>query len=109
MRGPQDASYPAMNAALLQAQRVIKSDPAVQNVIGFTGGGGATNTGNMFVILKPLNAAGRTQRGRGDQPAAPEAEPDHRRVDISAGVAGPAHRRTRQQRACTSTRSRPTT
>jgi multidrug efflux pump len=44
-----------MNTALLQAQKVIKQDPAVQNVIGFTGGGGATNTGNIFVILKPLN------------------------------------------------------
>jgi multidrug efflux pump len=54
MRGPQDASYPAMNAALQQIQQVIKSDPAVQNVIGFTGGGGATNSGGFFVILKPL-------------------------------------------------------
>jgi multidrug efflux pump len=58
MRGPQDASYPAMNAALLVAQKVILADPAVQNVIGFTGGGGATNTGNVFVILKPLNQRG---------------------------------------------------
>ena len=43
MRGPQDASFPAMNAALQQIEQVIKGDPAVQNVIGFTGGG-ATNT-----------------------------------------------------------------
>ena len=55
MRGPQDASFPELNASLLQAERVIKRDPAVQNVMGFTGGGGATNTGNLFVILKPLN------------------------------------------------------
>jgi multidrug efflux pump len=54
IRGPEDASYPAMNTALLAAQRVIEGDPAVQNVIGFTGGGGATNTGMVFVILKPL-------------------------------------------------------
>ena len=54
MRGPQDASYPAMNAALQQIQQVIKNDPAVQNVVGFTGGGGATNSGGFFVILKPL-------------------------------------------------------
>ncbi|MGB2626895.1 MAG: efflux RND transporter permease subunit, partial [Candidatus Acidiferrum sp.] len=27
---------------------------AVQNVIAFTGGGGATNTGNIFIALKPL-------------------------------------------------------
>jgi multidrug efflux pump len=55
MRGPQDASFPDLNASLLQAERVVKRDPAVQNVMGFTGGGGATNTGNLFVILKPLN------------------------------------------------------
>ena len=36
---------------------MIKKDSAVQNVIGFTGGGGATNTGMVFVILKPLGAA----------------------------------------------------
>ncbi len=54
MRGPQDASYPPMNAALLKIQDVIKGDPAVQNVIGFTGGGGATNGGGFFVMLKPL-------------------------------------------------------
>ena len=55
MRGPQDASYPAMNAALIQIQDRIKSDPAVQNVIGFTGGGGATNGGQFFITLKPLS------------------------------------------------------
>jgi multidrug efflux pump len=55
IRGPEDSSFPAMNNALLQAQHTIKADPAVQNVIGFTGGGGATNTGNVYVILKPLN------------------------------------------------------
>ncbi|HEY5054906.1 MAG TPA: efflux RND transporter permease subunit [Acidobacteriaceae bacterium] len=56
MRGPQDASFPAMNAALLEAQKIIKSDPAVENVIGFTGSGGrgGANTANAFVILKPL-------------------------------------------------------
>ncbi len=59
IRGPEDASFPVMNAALLQAEHVIKSDPAVQNVIGFTGGGGATNTGNVFVILKPLEERGK--------------------------------------------------
>jgi multidrug efflux pump len=54
MRGPEDASFPAMNAALQQIESVIQKDPAVQNVIGFTGGGGATNTGNIYVILKPV-------------------------------------------------------
>ncbi|MGA9801046.1 MAG: efflux RND transporter permease subunit, partial [Terriglobales bacterium] len=34
---------------------VIKSDPAVANVIAFTGGNGATNTGFIYVSLKPLD------------------------------------------------------
>ena len=55
LRGPEDASFPEMNAALIQVQGVIRDDPAVRNVTGFTGGGGAANTGNIFVILKPLN------------------------------------------------------
>jgi multidrug efflux pump len=55
VRGPQDASFTSMNEALQQIANVVKSDPAVQNVVDFTGGGGATNTANMFVILKPLN------------------------------------------------------
>jgi multidrug efflux pump len=55
LRGPEDASFPEMNAALIQAQGVIRDDPAVRNVIGFTGGGGAANTGNIFVNLKPLS------------------------------------------------------
>jgi len=33
---------------------VIKNDPAVANVIAFTGGNGATNTGSLYVALKPL-------------------------------------------------------
>ncbi len=55
VRGPEDSSFPVMNAALVNYQLLIKKDPAVANVVGFTGGGGATNTGQMFVMLKPLN------------------------------------------------------
>jgi multidrug efflux pump len=58
LMGPQDASYPVMNGALQQVEAVINADPAVRNVIGFTGGGGATNTGRVFIILKPLNERG---------------------------------------------------
>jgi multidrug efflux pump len=55
VQGPQDSSFPAMNDSIRQIGNVIKSDPAVQNVIAFTGGGGATNTGAVFIALKPLN------------------------------------------------------
>jgi multidrug efflux pump len=55
VRGPQDASFYSMNAAIQTILKTVKSDPAVQNASTFTGGGGASNTANMFVALKPLN------------------------------------------------------
>ena len=54
VRGPQDSSFPAMNNAIQQIGAVIKKDPNVANVIAFTGGNGATNTGSLFVALKPV-------------------------------------------------------
>jgi multidrug efflux pump len=55
VQGPQDSSFQAMNTSILAIGNVIKSDPAVANVIVFTGGGGATNTGFIYVALKPLS------------------------------------------------------
>jgi multidrug efflux pump len=55
VRGPQDSSFPAMDTSIRQIGEVIKKDPAVANVIAFTGGNGATNTGSLYVALKPLN------------------------------------------------------
>jgi multidrug efflux pump len=54
VQGPQDSSFPAMDSSIRQIVGVIKNDPAVANVIGFTGGNGATNTGSIFIALKPL-------------------------------------------------------
>jgi multidrug efflux pump len=54
VQGPQDSSFPAMNDAIQQIGAVIRKDPAVANMIGFTGGNGATNTASMFVALKSL-------------------------------------------------------
>jgi multidrug efflux pump len=56
VQGPQDSSFPAMDNAIRQIGGVIKNDPAVANVIGFTGGSGATNTGSFYVALKPQGA-----------------------------------------------------
>ncbi len=60
-QGPQDASFQAMRASLLEIQRVIQADPAVKGVAGFTGGqggpgGGTINSGFLFISLKPLDA-----------------------------------------------------
>jgi multidrug efflux pump len=55
VQGPQDSSFPAINDSIQKLEAVIDKDPAVDNVIAFTGGQGATNTGNIFIALKPLN------------------------------------------------------
>src|SRR5271170_5312498 len=55
IRGPQDTSYYSMNEAIQKILKVVKNDPAVANATTFTGGGGANNTANMFVALKPLD------------------------------------------------------
>jgi multidrug efflux pump len=55
VQGPQDASYPSMNNSIRRIAAVVKQDPAVENVVAFTGGNGATNTGFVYIALKPLN------------------------------------------------------
>jgi len=54
IQGAQDASFPAMQSAAIKFVRAITNDPAVQNVVAFTGGGGAANSGFIFMALKPL-------------------------------------------------------
>jgi multidrug efflux pump len=54
LQGSQDASFSAMRDSLLNTERIINEDPAVQAVQGFTGGGGASNTAFVFMSLKPL-------------------------------------------------------
>jgi multidrug efflux pump len=55
MLGPQDESFYSMETAVKQATNIIKADPAVDQVMSFTGGQGATNTGRAFIGLKPLD------------------------------------------------------
>jgi multidrug efflux pump len=55
LQGPQDASFSVMNESVQAIVKVVKSDPAVAHVIAFTGGGGATNTGFVYITLKPLD------------------------------------------------------
>ena len=55
LQGPQDASFPVMDDSIRQLLRVIKADPAVANVISFTGGGGTINSGFIYIALKPLD------------------------------------------------------
>jgi multidrug efflux pump len=55
IQGPQDTSFQAMQQAVFRIVNTLKTDPAIENVMAFTGGGGATNSGFIFMGLKPLN------------------------------------------------------
>jgi len=54
LQGAQDASFQSMQKASGMLVSRIKDDPAVANVMAFTGGGGAANSGFIYVGLKPL-------------------------------------------------------
>jgi multidrug efflux pump len=57
IQADQNTSFQQMSAKLREFASVVGQDPAVDDVIAFTGGGGGgtTNTGRMFVSLKPLS------------------------------------------------------
>jgi multidrug efflux pump len=60
VQGPQDASFPVMDASIKALVNVIKSDPGVANVNAFAGssgggGGGGSNGGFIYAALKPLD------------------------------------------------------
>ncbi len=56
IQAAQDISFQAMRAKLIQIVAIIKQDPDVEYVIGFTGGGGGStvNSGRMFISLQPF-------------------------------------------------------
>ncbi|HZV96305.1 MAG TPA: multidrug efflux RND transporter permease subunit [Candidatus Nitrosocosmicus sp.] len=54
IQAEQDISFPAMSAKMTEFVATVMTDPAVTDVVAFTGGGNTTNTGRMFVALKPL-------------------------------------------------------
>ncbi|MGB8768655.1 MAG: efflux RND transporter permease subunit, partial [Candidatus Korobacteraceae bacterium] len=53
--GDQDVSFQDMNAKTNEFIRIVKQDPAVQNVLAFVGGNAPQNQGRMYVTLKPLS------------------------------------------------------
>ncbi len=60
LQADQSISFKMMSAKLRQMMDIVRQDPAVENVVGYTGvgsGGGYAqiNTGNVFVALKPLS------------------------------------------------------
>ncbi|MCL2892560.1 multidrug efflux RND transporter permease subunit MdtC [Brenneria tiliae] len=53
IQADQSISFQAMKLKLQTFMTLVRSDPAVDNVTGFTGGS-RTNSGSMFITLKPL-------------------------------------------------------
>ena len=57
IQADQGTSFQAMSRLLIQFASTVSEDPAVDNVIAFTGGnfGGAANSARMYVSIKSLN------------------------------------------------------
>ncbi|HEY1491241.1 MAG TPA: efflux RND transporter permease subunit, partial [Steroidobacteraceae bacterium] len=51
IQADQSISFQAMSKKLVQFMNIVKADPDVDTVVGFTGGG-STNSGNVFLSLK---------------------------------------------------------
>ena len=60
IQGSQDTSFQAMQKATARIVDIVKTDPAVVNAMAFTGGGGATNSGFIFMGLKPFDQRNAT-------------------------------------------------
>ena len=54
IQGSQDISFQAMQKSTERIVDIVKTDPAVANAMAFTGGGGPTNGGFIFLGLKPF-------------------------------------------------------
>jgi multidrug efflux pump len=55
IQAEQDISFPAMRAKMIDFAGIVVKDPSVETVVAFTGGSGnTTNSGRVFVSLKPL-------------------------------------------------------
>ncbi len=54
VQADQDISFQAMREKMIELINICKADPDALNVIGFTGGE-ASNSANVFIVLKPLN------------------------------------------------------
>jgi multidrug efflux pump len=56
----QSISFQLMKDKLVRLMNIVQADPAVESVAGYTGagsggGGSQTNTGSVYVLLKPLS------------------------------------------------------
>ena len=55
IQAAQDISFPAMQEKMQQFVKIVLTDPGVNNAVAFSGGQGSSNSGRMFIVLKPLS------------------------------------------------------
>ena len=104
IRADQTISFQLMEQKFRKFVKIVSKDPAVENVAGSTGGGGggprggATNTGNVFIQLKPLAERGGLSTDQVIERHAHQARRRHRRATVPA----------RRGRTCASAAARAT-
>jgi multidrug efflux pump len=69
IQAEQDIAFPALRDKMKQYVGIILKDSAVDKVMGFAGGNGTSNTGRMFMTLKPPNERDKVGSGRLKHPA----------------------------------------
>jgi len=60
IQAAQDISFGALRQKLSEYAAIVQKDPAVDQVMVFSGGRGLQNSGSMFITLKPLAARKNT-------------------------------------------------
>jgi multidrug efflux pump len=60
--GAQDISFQSMSNKMKRYVSIVMKDPAVDTVVGSTGGNTALNQGRFFMMLKPLEQRGACQK-----------------------------------------------
>ena len=60
--GSQDISFQSMAEKMRRYVKIVMADPAVDTMVGFTGGSTSLNQGRFFMMLKPLEERGPCQK-----------------------------------------------
>ena len=96
IQADQSISFALMKEKLAQLMAIVRSDPTVESVVGFTGGG-ADQLGLHVRLAQALRRAGRHRRA-GGRPAAAAAGRGAGRSALPVGGAGLPHGRPADQR-----------
>ncbi len=99
IQADQSISFQAMEKKLRQFMQILQSDPAVDTVVGFTGGGSrAPDQQRLRLHVAQAQERAQALRGSGHRAAAAQARAGGRRAPVPAGGPGHPRRRAPEQR-----------